>query len=519
MKIKGPVGDPNAKRDGGKPPATNKPADVVVLRELLSVNGYGKPSKSGKVDATLLKCIKLAEIHMGGGRDKDVVIDPDDMVFKSLVKTYNRKKKEEKAKIYKVTVGGKDCFVDEKQYAKVKASLLNNLGRLARTFREQHKHNHAVWKEYNDIARMEKGMLQQSIFVTSSILGGVTSIDPKKIGAQSTAVSAFEAAVKAKDLKKVEKTLPPAEKATREAYAEVQRFLSEFIKGAGRGATAMTITSSTGFIIVGAMAAPMLVTGAALSTAQAAVATGTGVAFLESSATTFGRYTSGEKVTAWGAASTILIDTVVGGLTAGIGAKLPTKYIDDVAGVMLKKVTAKFPSLSPKIAESLIKNYLATGVAESYKEAAAQATKMCGDMLKSGKTPKKQDFLNALTEVLFKGLTAGMLKNVAKYEAKVAYKTKETLTEQMIPAALAKYAKSDTLGKTMRAKVIKGVLSKFSENMSKIAFNKVVAEAEPGTTVATMLSQAEAYLKRDPSLQKKVDAAVLEILKKENALA
>jgi hypothetical protein len=518
-KLKAPVGDPKAVRAKGKPPAKNSPADVKVLRELLLVNGYGKPSTSGKVDAGLLQSIKFAEIHMGGGRDKDQVIDPDDMVFKELLKRYKLKKKQEKEKVFKFVVNGKDVFVDQKQYDRVKADIVKRMGRLGKAFRGQQEHNHSVWKEYNDVARLEKGLIKASVNATSSFLGGARSIDHKKISAQSAAISSFESAVSAKDLAKIYKTLPPAEKATRAAYVEVQRFLSAFTTGAGRGETTMTITSSAGFIVVGAMAGPMLVTGAALSTAQAAVAAGTGVAFLESSSKQLGRHISGEKVTAWGSAKEIMVDTIVGGLTAGIGAKLPVGFIDDVAKSMVTKVTRLLPRLSPKVAETVIRRYLAGGSAEMIKESCAQATKVCGNMIKSGKAPTSKDFQAAFIEVVFKGMTGGILKDLSKFETKIAVKTKETLTDQMVPKALSKYLKSDTISKLNRARINKGVLSKFTENMSKIAFSQVVSKTKADTAVGDMLKEAEKYLKADPSLQRKVDSTVLEILKKEGLIA
>ncbi|MGC1504617.1 MAG: hypothetical protein WA782_10810 [Sulfitobacter sp.] len=518
-KLKAPVGDPKATREIGKLPAKNNASDVVALRELLTVNGYGKPSTSGKVDATLLKCIKLAEIHMGGGRDKDQVIDPDDTVYKKLVSGYKAKMRKEKEKVFKIVVGNKTVYVDEKQYETVKADILIRLNKLAKSFRSQQKFNHDVWKEYNDVARLEKGLVKASIHAASSMLGGATSINHKIITIQSAHIASFETAVAAKDLAKITQTLPKAEKATRDAYVEVQRFLSAFIRGAGRGETAMVITSSSGFIIVGAMAGPILVTGASLSAAQASVAAGTGVAFLQSSSNELGRKISGEKITAWGSAKTIMVDTIVGGLTAGIGAKLPVKFMDDVAKAMVSKVTKVLPSLSKTAAETLIRKYLAGGAAEMTKEACAQATKICGDMVKSGKAPTSKDFEAAFIEVIFKGMTAGILRSFSKFETKIAVKTKEVLSKEMVPRALSKYVSSDVMSKLNRARIIKEVLTKFNENMSKITFSKVVTTTKSDAALGDMLKKAGDYMKADPTLQQKVDASVREILKNEGVIA
>lgn len=518
-KLKAPVGDVNAKRKSGLAPAKNSPADVVILRELLSVNGYGKESTSRKVDQTLLNCIKLAEIHMGGGTDKDLVIDPGDTVHKKLVKGYNIKKKKEKETVYKVVVNNKNAYVNQKQYGTIKANLLISMGRLAKAFRSQQKHNYEVWKEYNDVARLEKGLIKASVHATSSILGGVGSIDHRKITIQNARVTSFEAAVTSKDLAKIKEALPKAEKATREAYVEVQTFLAGFSKGAGRGATTMTITSTAAFTVVGAMAGPILVTGAGLSAAQAAVAAGSGVALLESSSKELGRKVAGEKVTAWSSAKVIMVDTIIGGLTAGIGAKLPVDFIDKAAKSLVAKVTQKLPKLSTKVADTMIRKYLATGSAEMLKEACAEATKICGNMVKTGKSPTAKDFQEAFVNVIFKGMTAGVLKNFSKFETKVAVKTKETLTQQMVPKALAKYVASDKISKLNRARIIKGVLTKFNENMAKIAFSQVVSKSKADQAVTKMLQDAGTYLTSDKSLQTKVDATVLKLLKEEGLVA
>lgn len=71
----------------------------------------------------------------------------------------------------------------------------------------------------------------------------------------------------------------------------------------------------------------------------------------------------------------------------------------------------------------------------------------------------------------------------------------------------------------LRAKILKEVAGKYTSGISKYAFNQGVSSAGIDASAADILKAAHSAIKADPSLQRKVDASVKEILAKENVLA
>lgn len=437
-KLSAPVGDPNAKRPAGAKPVKNDPKDLEEVRKMLIGAGVLSESVRSATYKALKTGIKQATIHYGGGKTGGV-IDPESRTVKGLLTECVRRQREKQkaGKIYKITLKGKTAYLSESQYNKARDKLVANMSRLATALRREYQGNYATWQQYNRIAAAKEGILKSAIFNTSSLLGGAGSINLSLIKEQGAKITSLEAALAKKDLAKVHKTLPPAAKATDTAYKEVQRFLKAFGKGTSRGEIAATVTSSAGFIAVGAMAAPMLVTSG-MSTAMAAVTAETGVAMINTAATQFGKHSAGDKVTASSAVKAILENGLISALSAGAASRLPTKFVDDFAKAAVSRVTAKVPGLSPKIAKKILQDYLGGGTSAAAKEAAGQIPKIVAGWVKKGDKFGAADIEAALQDIIFAGLSAGPLGELSKSQAKVSMKSRDVLNQEMIPSALQK---------------------------------------------------------------------------------
>lgn len=514
-RLSAPVGLSPRTSDG--PAVKNKADDVQLLRRMLEANKIGPLGGSKKVDSGLLKAIGTYQKKIGFKRP-DQVVDPGGRTastllpkFKAVLAAEEKAAKEPKLQ---VTFRGKKIEVTQKEYDKLRAEVIRNLTPYMKSLIKMHTGALETYEDYLETAMMKDGVLNavaQAIIIKA---GSVKMPDSGICGRSIKASGKLERALASKDLKQIDAALPEAEKAIQAFNDDLLRFLKEFTGSAQTTATVLMVSSAVCFAVVGALATPVLVTGAGMSTGGAMVASGAGVGVLQSASQELGKHASGQKITVWQSVQAIAIDGTIGGLTAGIGSKIPLGFCDDMAKAVAPRLASKVPFMATKQLEKFISNYIAGSGQEVIKSAISEAVKVIGGMAKTGKMPTEKDFNKAVQSVLYSALLGGLVKNLGGFQKKWAYKNKDMLQGQILPDRFARLAKSNDIPRTLKAKLWAEVSNKVSDEVLKVGYGAVIATASGSESDSQLTEVAAKAVARDKMVQKLVDAEMLKAMKK-----
>ena len=316
------------------------------------------------------------------------------------------------------------------------------------------------------------------------------------------------------DLKLINDALPEAEKAINAFSNDLLRFLKEFTGSAQTTATVLMVSSAACFAVVGALATPVLVTAGGMTAGGAAITSGAGVGILQSASQELGKHASGQKVTVWGSIQAIVIDGTVGGLTGGIGSKIPLGFCDDAAKWVAPKLASQVTFLSTKQMQKYLANYLAGSGQEVIKTVLGETVKELGRIMKTGKPPTEKEFQAILTSILYSALLGGVVKNLGGFQKKWAYKNKEVLQGQIFPDRLAKLAKNNTIPNTLKAKLWAEVANKVSDEGLKIGYGVILSRATGKESETQMVDMAAKAAAKDKALISLIDKELEKALKK-----
>ncbi|WP_347509597.1 hypothetical protein [Phaeobacter sp. CAU 1743] len=514
-KLTAPVGQSPRSSSGDE--VKNKPDDVLLVRRMLEANKIGPLGASKKMDTGLLKAIGTFQ-KKSGFKNPDKVVDPGGRTFKALLPAYKKMKAEEekaaKQPMMEVTFRGKKIRCTPKEYEKVKLDVLKRLTPYMKSVLRNHETALETYQHYLDVAQLKDGVLNAVAQVIIIEAGSVKMPDNKLCGRSIRASGKLERAIMTKDLKLIDEALPEAEKAIGAFNADLLRFLKEFTGSARTTATVLSVSSAACFAVVGALAAPVLVTGAGMTAGGAAITSGAGVGLLQSASQELGKHASGQKVTVWGSIQAMVIDGTVGGLTGGIGSKVPLGFCDDAAKWVAPKLASKVAFLSTKQLEKFIANYIAGSGQEVIKTVLGEAVKEVGRIMKTGKPPTEKEFQAIVTSLLYSALLGGMVKNLGSFQKKWAYKNKDLLQGTILPDRLAKLAKTNNIPNTLKAKLWAEVMNKVSDESLKVGYGVILSRATGKESEAQMTDMTAKAAAKDKALMKLVDNELAKALKK-----
>lgn len=512
VKISAPVGLSPRTSEGKE--VKNLPVDVLKVRQMLEANKIGPLGTSPKVDAGLLKAIAKFQKKIGI-KWPDKVIDPGQRTFNALKPAYLKTVKEE-AKEPKVLVKfrGKDIECTQQEYENVRKDVLKNLTPYMKSLVKNHQTAISTYEHYLDTAQLKEGVLNAVAQVIIINAGRVTMPKNKLALKSISAIGKLERAMASKDLALIDQALPDAEQALNAFQDDLLRFLKEFTGSAQTTVVVLGVSSAACFAVVGALATPVLITGAGMSAASATVVSGAGVGILQSASQELGKHASGQKVTAWDSISAIVIDGTIGGLTGGIGSKIPLGWCDDAAKAIAPRLASKVPFMATKELQKYIANYLAGSGQEVIKSAINESIKMIGTSMKNGKAPTEKEFNAAVQAVLYSALLGGVVKNLGTFQKKWAYKNKDLLQGKILPDRWAKITKNAEIPRTLKAKMWAEVMNKVSDEGLKAGYNEVIARTGGDEDSTKMLKAAEEALLKDRKFQSLVDMEIEKALKK-----
>ena len=482
--ISAPVGqDP---RPNKGPKVKNAPKDVTVVQELLVKTG-AKVRVTGKCDDRLVEAIKKFQKSSAGSKNPDGVVDVGKKTFKKLTelaakngkgakgaaadgdksddKTGGKDSGEKEQKYYELDYKGKKVYLTEDEFKKAKETIAKKFHNLYEAIQGQYDTAEAIRLEWIEAAQGVKGFKESVLFITSA---WAARLDVPEFSSQMPAMSALaqlKAAVKQNKIDVAAKMFPKASQAVEKYARDVMAYNQKLIGGTGGIVTGLELTRDVSFEIAQTIGTGVLVSRGMSPTAAKATS-GAFFSGLKSAATEVGNVTAGKKVTLKGAATNVLVDTAVGGITGGLSGKIKPAFIGKTASWVAGKIVTKqpFASIGVKAAEKFLKTYLAAAGEALVAGAVEEVIKLGGGAVKKGKAPSGDDLVKAAGQLVLKALTAGILKNIEKSTFRFSVTMKKHLNGAIDEDWYFK------LSEGQRSKMLHDLLSKQSERGFQAAF-------------------------------------------------
>lgn len=520
-KLSAPVGETKRITEGKA--VKNNKADIELVQQMLIDNGASGITITGRSDAKLVKAIQAFQKSSLRYAKPDGIVDPGLATEKKLVTKYaTAQKKRDSIKYAKVTIKGKEYIVTEAELKKVKSDAIKGLKPLLAVYRTQYDVCWEIYQKYETVAIFEKTYLAAVSTLLVLSYSGVSLPSGSFATKASSDLARAERALSSGDFAGFSRYLPAAEASVNKFSDEMYKFLKAFNSSASTIHTTLTLTTAVGWVVVGALAGPVLVTGAGLTAAQSVIVAGGTTAALQSVSTEVGKIAMSEKPITVGtiakAALNIQIDALTGAVTGALGSKIKLQFIDDLAkklSPMMVKTLSGY--MSEKAVQALLKTYLANSGKALVTSAAEEAISLIGKTAKSGgKPPTQKELLDSAANILFKTLTAGLIKNLQSFNAKWSLAARDTIAKKLGESAIGKLTKDKDIGRMVQAKLVKDIgTGAIGGVAAKFGFDKAIESATGSESVDKLLTSAEKAVLIDAKIKKLVADKLQEYIMEE----
>ncbi|MVO15737.1 hypothetical protein [Parasedimentitalea huanghaiensis] len=499
----------------------NAKKDVSLLRNMLEANGIGPLGDSTKVDNGLIKAINRFQKKVGF-KTTDSVVDPSGRTFKALqpkyLKALKELKKAQNEPLYQIKFKGKTILCNKAEYDCLYAQALKSIHRRIGSLISYNRVLQMIHKEFEETADFSEdaaAALMHALFVTVGTTGAPKPVLAKKAASAAATLKKLKSS---KDLGFIHKKFPPAEKAVHAFAKDMDRFQSQYISGGSNIVLALEVTQTVGFIALGAIATPILVTaGASLTVATVASAVGTSV--LQSSMEEGWKHNLGLTDDVAGSFRKIIIDGTVGALTSKIPTKPVTKLLSKVSDDVTRAIVSQTSLVSKSTVQKFADKVIRTGGERLYKSSYEEVVKLVGESAKKGKTPTAKELDELISKIMISPLSGEINKRLGSFFKKVSYEHKDLITYSLVPDRLNKLVKNKKVGATLTAQahakiasaVTSLVIKKTTAHTKKHAENILLSAK--GTESAEQLSKKfNAACCADKSIQAMIDAELKKCL-------
>ena len=519
-KLSAPVGDSKRITEGKA--VKNSKVDVELVQQMLIDNNVSGVTITGKCDSKLINSIKSFQKSSLGYKTPDGIVDPGLPTEKKLVTKYSTaQKKRDSIKYKRVTLKGKCYIVTEDEFKKLVADAIKKLKPMVESYRKQFNTCESIYEEHLKVGMLEKGYLAAVSNMLVMKYSGASLPSSSYLTKASAEVGKVERAISAGKIEDVYKCLPAAETAVNKFTNEMLKYLKAYSNSANTIGVTLGLTTAVGWVVVGAIAGPVLVTGAGLSAVEAAMVAGGTTSALQSLSTEVGKVAMKDKPATPGdlldAAFNVAVDTLTGAATGVIGASMKLKFVDDIAKRVAPMVVKKMSGvISEKAVQILLKTYLAEAGKSVLTGAAEEAVALFGKSAKSGKLPSEKDLYDSVANILFKALTAGLVKNLQSFNAKWSLAARDAVAKKLGENAIGKLTKDKDIGRMVQAKLVKDIgKGAIGGVAAKFGFDKAIEAAKGNETVDKLSTSAEKAVLADTKIKKMVDDLLQDMIMEE----
>jgi hypothetical protein len=318
---------------------------VLEAQKLLNKSALqSKAPQSGAFDKTTLAAIKQYQIECG--------LRPTGVLDKALMDNL-RKSANKPTPKYQVTVNGKVYLFTEAEHKQLINRIVADFRLPMLTLKNAVSEARVYWDNQNELKND-----QYIVGWCIEAYSGAKLPPPGLIRDAETGVKACENALKSGNLKAFALAFPKAQKQANTARNKMRDYLAKIIDGGEGLATGLEIVSTTSFIVVGIIAAPVAASYGAGAITAGMIA-GAGTSAVETLSHEVGKGISGQSKGTEDAALNVLRDTFIGGsIGALIKGKGAEKILAKVGPAVAKKLAGKiFEKASKKVVTKFIIGY------------------------------------------------------------------------------------------------------------------------------------------------------------------
>ncbi len=325
-----------------------------------------------------------------------------------------------------------------------------------------------------------------------------TSLPPESlIKTAEAGVKAAEAALKSGNLRDFSRIFPKAEKQANDARSKMKTYLAKIIDGGEGMVTGLQIVSTTSFVIVGIIAAPVAASYGA-GAMGAAVIAGAGTNAVESIANEVGKGISGDSKGIGDASFNVLKDSFIGGTVGAlVKGKAGEKIIAKVGPMVAKKLSGKlFEKASEKAVTSFLISYFKNNGA---------------NILEGVITDVLKEFKSNATGLTFDKFTGIVAKQVATAGVFAKFGKAGDVSAKALMAKLPSSTKKDllkSLGDKAKEADLTPIFAKVFDETGKELAGKVYDKVLSSATGKETPEQIEAKILGEYATNKKLIDAV-----------
>lgn len=268
--------------------------------------------EDGSFDKSTLSAIKQYQIESG--------LRPTGVLDKALMENMRKCANKPKPK-YQITISGKIYLSTEAEYQKLVKRIIADFRHPMLALKNAVSEARIYWDNQNELKND-----QYIVGWCIEAYSGATLPPEGLIKAAEKGLATCEKALNSNNLMAFSAAFPKAQKQANDARKKMRDYLKKIIDGGEGMMTGLEIISTTSFIVVGIIAAPVAASyGAGAITAG--IIAGAGTSAVETLSHEVGKGISGQSKGVGDAALNVLRDAFIGG---SIGALVKGKYVEKV---------------------------------------------------------------------------------------------------------------------------------------------------------------------------------------------
>ena len=485
----------------------NKPQDVALVSTLLWTSGF-KSQPTTKITNGLIEFIKKAQ-KAAKADAVNGVIKPGDKTMQFLNKNFLAEQRKQGEMLILKHQG--NIKVSKSVYELERKRALTSLDTYSKKMLDAHNR---LAEGHNIVKRCitaREGFLS---FVAMRLAHTVSNVQYPKAAlgnASSAAVKNFRAAVKSGDFKKIQNTMPVAEKAFNAWSDEMARWWEEATGGRDRLQFGIGVGKTAGWVAVGIFVTPAAT--AVAGTAGGIALAGGGSKVLEASVNQLVKQVNGQGDPPWKVAKLMAWAAAEGVLTSFAGYKLGG-LVDDLAKVLAPRVVARIPSLSLPVAEGWVKRVLLNPAKGALEGIVSDALKSAAqDTDKTGKPPKAKTWTQYIADRVWDAALSSIVGDLETGLNKKWGPATDARTATLVQSAAAKKGAADDLIKAMPTKFA-GESGKLGiDEVKKGVVDTVVSRATGKEKPDKIAQMAQSILVARPDMKKLVNKFADEAIK------
>lgn len=457
---------------------------VLDAQKLLNKSALqSRAPENGAFDKTTVAAIKQFQIE-SGLRPTGVL---DDALMKVLKSAASKP-----APTKQITINGKIYLFTDAEYKLLVKRISADFARAMIILKGAVSEARIIWDNQNKLNKD-----QYIVAWCIEAYSGVNLPPESLIKSAESGVKAAEAALKSGNLAAFAKIFPKAEKQANDARVKMKTYLSKVIDGGEGMVTGLQIVSTTSFVIVGVIAAPVAASYGA-GALGAAVIAGAGTSAVESIAHEVGKGISGDSKGIGDASFNVLKDSFIGGTVGAlVKGKAGEKIIAKVGPMVAKKVSGK---LFEKAGEKAVVAFLI----KYFKNNGA-------DILEGVMTDVIKEFKSNATGLTFDKFCGIVAKQVATAGIFGKFGKAGDVAAKSVFAKLSSSAKKDlikSLGEGAKESDLLPIFSKVFEETNKELAGKVYDKVLSSATGKESPEQIETKILGEFATNKKLIDAV-----------